>query len=182
MGIDGTLIKFCNRGNSVDRFGTVITQKFWSCTNKNNTHQQLNNNPYMDKNTGPPTNYTNRSYTAMLGMKLLGCSFVLMLMPEKVWDAVHWWLLCNIQLSAVTLDGPPLCHWVAVVSKPFDFAIMPLTADRVKSRREEIPWTDLFQWTHLVTVPVQLWSTYQSHAVISVCFRNVIQFLFIYSF
>lgn len=73
---------------------------------------------------------------------------VLILMPEEVWNSAVapspacWQLSCIMRLSAqhpcsVTLCGLPLPGWVAVVSKYFYFAIIPLTNDCGISRREK---------------------------------------------
>lgn len=69
--------------------------------------------------------------------------FVLMLLPEEVWNtaatesAENWWLLHTMRLChSVALRGLPLGGRVAVDLKSFHFAI--LTADSEICGREEI--------------------------------------------
>lgn len=58
-------------------------------------------------------------------------------------NAGDFYALSTKRAHSVTLLCLPLCGLVAVVPKPFHFAIIPPTVDCGISRREEISQTDL---------------------------------------
>lgn len=100
-------------------------------------------------------------------MKLPVHQFLLMLVPEEVWNsavtysAEHWWTLCTMHFNTQKPCSETF-YRVAVVPKGFHFAIIPLTVEHYISSREEI-WICL--WSCWVSSEVHCQKTNSKHTL-----------------